>query len=308
MSMFCFLFPTLLPRIAAFTAFTQTRHFGALHETTSKAILAAGKETCFRNWINTPFIFFFSFRFVIMNFLPLAIIFVFYLPQVLPKSKNVQEIHADQETIGKISAADQPAVDILFLLDGSSSVGSSGFNNSKHFAGKLCDALDIDPDRVHVGLIQFTSTPCIEFPLDSYQNKQEVEERIQSTRFRDGEKNIKQALECILCKGFPGGRNSTVPEILFIISNGKSSKSTTTLATQLKKRGITIFTVEIKSRRLKRLRMLASEPTKQHMFSIEDADGAINGLYSALTGSIYNATAPEANSTVSLCKPNPCLN
>eukprot|EP00075_Anas_platyrhynchos_P026647 XP_027315900.1 von Willebrand factor A domain-containing protein 2 isoform X4 [Anas platyrhynchos] len=161
---------------------------------------------------------------------------------------------------------------------------------------------------VHVGLIQFTSTPCIEFPLDSYQNKQEVEERIQSTRFRDGEKNIKQALECILCKGFPGGRNSTVPEILFIISNGKSSKSTTTLATQLKKRGITIFTVEIKSRRLKRLRMLASEPTKQHMFSIEDADGAINGLYSALTGSIYNATAPEANSTVSLCKPNPCLN
>lgn len=81
MSMFCFLFPTLLPRIAAFTAFTQTRHFGALHETTSKAILAAGKETCFRNWINTPFIFFFSFRFVIMNFLPLAIIFVFYLPQ-----------------------------------------------------------------------------------------------------------------------------------------------------------------------------------------------------------------------------------
>eukprot|EP00075_Anas_platyrhynchos_P026645 XP_027315898.1 von Willebrand factor A domain-containing protein 2 isoform X2 [Anas platyrhynchos] len=306
MSMFCFLFPTLLPRIAAFTAFTQTRHFGALHETTSKAILAAGKETCFRNWINTPFIFFFSFRFVIMNFLPLAIIFVFYLPQVLPKSKNVQEIHADQETIGKISAADQ--LDILFLLDGSSSVGSSGFNNSKHFAGKLCDALDIDPDRVHVGLIQFTSTPCIEFPLDSYQNKQEVEERIQSTRFRDGEKNIKQALECILCKGFPGGRNSTVPEILFIISNGKSSKSTTTLATQLKKRGITIFTVEIKSRRLKRLRMLASEPTKQHMFSIEDADGAINGLYSALTGSIYNATAPEANSTVSLCKPNPCLN
>lgn len=28
-------------------------------------------------------------------------------PTVLPKSKNVQEIHADQETIGKISAADQ---------------------------------------------------------------------------------------------------------------------------------------------------------------------------------------------------------
>eukprot|EP00075_Anas_platyrhynchos_P014301 XP_027303554.1 von Willebrand factor A domain-containing protein 2 [Anas platyrhynchos] len=203
----------------------------------------------------------------------------FLSPQVLSKSKNVEEIHADQETIGKISAADQPAVDILFLLDGSSSVGSSGFNNSKHFAGKLCDALDIDPDRVHVGLIQFTSTPCIEFPLDSYQNKQEVEERIQSTRFRGGRKKIKQALKCILHKGFPVGRNSTVPEILFIISNGKSSNSTTTLATQLKER-ITIFTVEIESQGLERLCMLASEPTEQHVFSVEDADGAINSLYS----------------------------
>lgn len=79
--MFCFLFPTLLPRTAAFAACTQTRHFGALHETTSKAILAAGKETCFRNWINIPFIFFFSLRFVAMSLLPLESICVFLLPQ-----------------------------------------------------------------------------------------------------------------------------------------------------------------------------------------------------------------------------------
>ncbi|KAM9188444.1 LOW QUALITY PROTEIN: von Willebrand factor A domain-containing protein 2 [Mergus octosetaceus] len=234
-------------------------------------------------------------RFVITNLLPLAFICVFRLPQVLLESE-VQEIHADQETIGKISAADQPiqcsaAVDILFLLDGSYSIGRNDFNGSKYFAGKLCDALDIDPDRVRVGLIQFSSTPRIEFPLDSYQNKQEVEERIQSTRFRGGSKKIEQALK-ILCKGFPGGRNSTVPEILVIISDGKSNGSTATLAMQLKERGITVFAVGIKSQGLGSLHVLASEPTEQHMFSAEDADGATNGLYSALAGSICTATAP----------------
>lgn len=42
--------------------------------------------------------------------------------------------------------------------------------------------------------------------------------------------------------------------------------------------------------------MLASEPTEQHVFFVGDADDAINGLYSALAGSIYNATAPGSPS------------
>lgn len=43
------------------------------------------------------------------------------------------------------------AVDVLFLLDGSHSVGKAGFERSKHFAITLCDALDISPNRVSRG-------------------------------------------------------------------------------------------------------------------------------------------------------------
>lgn len=42
------------------------------------------------------------------------------------------------------------SLDVLFLLDGSYSIGKGSFEQSKHFAGKLCDALDIHPDRVSV--------------------------------------------------------------------------------------------------------------------------------------------------------------
>lgn len=42
------------------------------------------------------------------------------------------------------------SLDVLFLLDGSYSIGKGSFERSKHFAGKLCDALDIHPDRVSV--------------------------------------------------------------------------------------------------------------------------------------------------------------
>ncbi|XP_040419528.1 von Willebrand factor A domain-containing protein 2 isoform X2 [Cygnus olor] len=241
-----------------------------------------------------------------MSLLPLESICVFLLPQVL-LALGIQEIHADQEMIGKISAAGQlmqcsAAVDILFLLDGSYSVGKGSFERSKHFAGKLCDALDIHPGRVRVGLIQFSSTPHLEFPLDSYGTKQEVKEGIKRTVFRGGSTDTGRALKYILRKGFPGGRNSTVPEILVIISDGKSQGSTSTPAMQVKERGTTVFAVGIKFPRWEELHVLASEPTEQHVLFAGDATDAANGLYSALTGSICRAAAPGCKVESHLCE------
>ncbi|XP_050832265.1 von Willebrand factor A domain-containing protein 2 isoform X6 [Serinus canaria] len=129
-----------------------------------------------------------SCRFVTMKFLAFESICIFLLSQAL-LALGIQQIHVGQEMIGKISAAGQlmqcsASLDVLFLLDGSYSIGKGSFERSKHFASKLCDALDIHPDRVRVGMIQFSSTPHLEFPLDSYLTKQEVKERIKRTVFR----------------------------------------------------------------------------------------------------------------------------
>lgn len=47
------------------------------------------------------------------------------------------------------------AVDVLFLLDGSHSIGKGSFERAKHFAITVCDALDISPDRVSASLAAF---------------------------------------------------------------------------------------------------------------------------------------------------------
>ncbi|NXS11335.1 VWA2 protein, partial [Neodrepanis coruscans] len=210
---------------------------------------------------------------------------------------GIQEIHVDQETISKISAAVQlmqcsASLDVLFLLDGSYSIGKGSFARSKHFAGKLCDALDIHPDRVRVGMIQFSSTPHLEFPLDSYLTKQEVKDRIKRTMFRGGSTDTGRALKYILRKGFPGGRNSSVPEVLIIISDGKSQGSAAVPAMQMKERHITVFAVGVKFPRWEELHVLASEPPERHVLFAGDADDAANGLYSTLTGSVCSTTAP----------------
>ncbi|XP_075791536.1 von Willebrand factor A domain-containing protein 2 isoform X1 [Pelodiscus sinensis] len=237
-------------------------------------------------------------KFVIMSLsLPFDSICIFFCSQVL-LTWGLQELHANQETIVKISAAGQlmqcsAPVDILLLLDGSHSIGKGSFERSKHLAGKLCDALDISPERVRVGVIQFSSTPQLEFPLDLYLNKQEVKEKIKKIVFRGGSTDTGLALKYVLRKGFPGGRNSSVPKILIVLSDGKSQGSVAMPAKQLKDRGTTVFAVGVKFPRWEELHMLASDPAEQHVLFAEHVADAANGLYSTLTSSaICSAVSP----------------
>ncbi|MGH0162643.1 UNVERIFIED_CONTAM: hypothetical protein FKN15_045781 [Acipenser sinensis] len=194
------------------------------------------------------------------------------------------------------------AVDVLFLLDGSYSIGKGSFERSKHFAFKLCDALDINPERVRVGVIQYSSTPRLEFSLNSYPTKDEVKEQIKKLSFKGGSTQTGQALKYILRKGFPGGRNTTVPRILIVLTDGKS-QGTVQPASQLKEEGITIFAVGIKYPRWDELHTLASLPTEQHVLFAEHFNDAVNGLYTTLTSATVCTAVPSDP-----CDSQPCHN
>lgn len=64
-------------------------------------------------------------------------------------------VHAFPWEVMQCSAA----MDVLFLMDGSYSVGKGSFERSKHYAIKLCQALDIGPDKVCI----FFKSPSIHF-------------------------------------------------------------------------------------------------------------------------------------------------
>uniref|UniRef100_H3AXH3 von Willebrand factor A domain containing 2 n=1 Tax=Latimeria chalumnae TaxID=7897 RepID=H3AXH3_LATCH len=220
----------------------------------------------------------------------------------------LQQLHVNQETIVKISAAGQlmqcsAAIDVLFLLDGSYSIGKGSFERSKHFAITLCNALDINPDRVRVGVLQYSSTPRLEFPLDSFLTKEEVKEQIKKTTFKGGSTETGLALKYVLRKGFPGGRNSSIPQILIILSDGKSQGNVFQPAKRLKDSGITVFAVGVKFPRWEELHKLASEPSEQHVLFAEHVDDAVNGLYTTLTNStVCNAVSPGCKIESQTCE------
>uniref|UniRef100_A0A672JGS5 von Willebrand factor A domain containing 2 n=2 Tax=Salarias fasciatus TaxID=181472 RepID=A0A672JGS5_SALFA len=211
----------------------------------------------------------------------------------------VQEIQTSHENIVKINSAGEmmkcsAAMDILFLMDGSYSVGKGSFERSKHYAIKLCQALDIGPGKVRVGMIQFGSSPRLEFSLDSYLTKQELKKHMKKISFRGGSTQTGLALKYVLRKGFPGGRNSSsVARIAVLLSDGRSQGNVVQAAAQLKAAGVVLFAVGLRYPKWEELHALASEPMESHVFFAEHFYDAVNGLYTTLsTFAVCSATPP----------------
>ncbi|XP_042364053.1 von Willebrand factor A domain-containing protein 2 [Plectropomus leopardus] len=226
----------------------------------------------------------------------LSLLLTLLLLQV-QQSASVQEIQTSHENIIKINSAGEmmmcsAAMDILFLMDGSYSVGKGSFERCKHYAIKLCQALDIGPDKVRVGLIQFGSTPRLEFALDSYTTKQELKKHLKKISYRGGSTQTGLALKYVLRKGFPGSRNSSAAvRIVILLSDGKSQGNVVQAAEQLRETGVVVFAVGIRYPKWEELHALASEPMESHVFFAEHFLDAVNGLYTTLTtSSVCNAT------------------
>lgn len=216
----------------------------------------------------------------------------------VPQSHSVQEIQTSHENIAKINAAAEmmqcsAVIDILFLMDGSYSIGKGTFERSKHYAVKLCEALDIATDKVRVGLIQFGSVPRLEFSLDSYSTKQELKKHLKKIPYRGGSTQTGLALKYILRKGFLGGRNSSsVSQVAILLSDGRSQGSVLQAAALLKEKGVVLFAVGLRYPKWEELHALASEPVESHVFFAEHFQDAVNGLYTTLSMFSFCNTTP----------------
>ncbi|KAE8589415.1 hypothetical protein XENTR_v10017555 [Xenopus tropicalis] len=254
-----------------------------------------------------------------MKLLGVNVMLLFLTSQAL-QCLCVQELHINAETANKISAAAKrmqcsSPLDILILLDGSNSIGRGSFERSKHFASKLCDALDIGSDLVRVGAMQYSGTPQVEFHLDSSFSKAAIKEKIKSIVFKGGPTETGLALKYIVWKGFPGARPPPVPKILIIVSDGKSQGNIKLPAAQIKGEDIEVFTVGVKfprycqgapsygiprgPQRWEELHALSSEPMESHVLFAEHVDDAVNGLATSLANSSVCSSTPPGCSVQS---------
>ncbi|MEQ2222730.1 hypothetical protein ILYODFUR_029428 [Ilyodon furcidens] len=173
------------------------------------------------------------------------------------------------------SVCTQEAVaDMVFMVDGSWSIGTENFDQIRQFLYTLVDSFDISPDHVQVGLVQYSSIPHTEFKLNTFQTKKGILEYIKNLHYRGGGTNTGKGLDFMLNNHFvetAGSRaEQNVPQIAVVITDGKSQDEVELHAEKLRNKRIILYAIGIKDADEDELKQIANRPHSQHVHSVSD--------------------------------------
>ncbi|KAG7336265.1 hypothetical protein KOW79_000958 [Hemibagrus wyckioides] len=162
--------------------------------------------------------------------------------------------------------------DIVFLVDSSGSIGDTDFLSVKKFLHTFIMDLDINPDKIRVGLTQFSNEPHKEFLLGEYADKNDLLEKIDKLTYLKGGTETGKALRFILNNYFSKENGSRindhhVPQIAVVITDGDSTDETKNPAMELRRKGVLIYTIGVGEASIQGLQSIANKPYQRFVLS-----------------------------------------
>ncbi len=195
------------------------------------------------------------------------------------------------------------------MVDGSWSIGTENFEQIRQFLKTLVNSFDVGPDHVHIGLVQYSTTPRTEFLLNTYQNKKDILGYISKLPYMGGGTHTGQGLDFMLNEHFVEAAGSRarqkVPQIAVVITDGKSQDNVEQQAQNLKKKGIVLYAIGIKDADEDQLKEIANEPYSQHVYSVSDF-GALQGISQSIAQTLCTTVEEVKRQLLQLSQGNMC--
>ncbi|KAG9332545.1 hypothetical protein JZ751_014643, partial [Albula glossodonta] len=164
------------------------------------------------------------------------------------------------------------AADIVFLVDGSSSIGRANFLQVKGFmAGIVKPFADaVGSSGVRFGAVQYSDTSRVEFTFATYLNGTELVNAIENLNYKGGNTRTGAGLKFVADNFFSASSLRDVPKITILITDGRSQDSVREPAQKLRSLGVKMFAVGIKNADEEELAVVASEPRSDFSFFVGD--------------------------------------
>ncbi|KAJ1077074.1 hypothetical protein K5549_021222 [Capra hircus] len=176
--------------------------------------------------------------------------------------------------------------DMIFLVDGSWSIGHSHFQQVKDFLASVIEPFEIGPGKVQVGLTQYSGAPQTEWDLNAFGTKEEVLNAVHNLRYRGGNTFTGLALTHVLEQNLKprAGLRPEAAKLVILVTDGKSQDDAHAAGHVLKGLGVDIFAVGVKNADETELRLLASQPLDITVHNVQDFPqlGTLSGLLSRL--------------------------
>nr|XP_061799534.1 collagen alpha-3(VI) chain-like [Nerophis lumbriciformis] len=187
--------------------------------------------------------------------------------------------------------------DVVFLLDGSDATRNS-FPAMRDFVQRVVDTLSVDDNKDRVSLVQYSRDAAVQFYLNTYTTKGEILDIVRGLRHRGGRPlNTGAALQYLRDNVFTASAGSRrlegVPQLLILLSGGRSFDSVDAPASALKQLGVLIFPIGSRSSDSGELQKIAHDPRNALIVpEFTDLPGVQQQLQSSVEAVVADVT-PE---------------
>lgn len=130
-------------------------------------------------------------------------------------------------------------MDLVFVIDGSKSLGPANFELVKQFVNSIVDSLNISRTGTHVGLIQFSTRVRTEFTLSRHTTGQDIKRAVNQMQYMGRGSMTGSALRHMFQFSFSekeGGR-SNIPRVCVVFTDGRSQDDVSEWASKAKNSG-----------------------------------------------------------------------
>ncbi|NXP87112.1 MATN2 protein, partial [Passerina amoena] len=178
----------------------------------------------------------------------------------------------DQKTCRRCT---EGPIDLVFVIDGSKSLGEDNFEIVKQFVSGILDTLEISPKAARVGLLQYSTEVRTEFTLRQFSSAKDMKKAVSQMKYMGRGSMTGLALRQMSERSFTeteGARpfSANVPRISIVFTDGRAQDEVSEWATRAKQRGIIIYAIGIGKAIEEELLEIASEPSYKHLFYAED--------------------------------------
>uniref|UniRef100_A0A8D2IL16 Collagen alpha-1(XXI) chain n=2 Tax=Varanus komodoensis TaxID=61221 RepID=A0A8D2IL16_VARKO len=160
--------------------------------------------------------------------------------------------------------------DLVFILDGSYSVGPENFEIVKRWLVNITSNFNIGPKFIQVGVVQYSDYPVLEIPLASYDSNENLVRGMEYIEYLGGNTQTGKAIQFAIDHLFAKSPRF-LTKIAIVLTDGKSQDEVKYIAAEARKNKITLFAIGVGSETEEdELRAIANKPSSRYVFYVED--------------------------------------
>ncbi|KAM6071159.1 collagen alpha-3(VI) chain isoform 2-T2 [Chlamydotis macqueenii] len=168
-------------------------------------------------------------------------------------------VRAQQQAVIEVNKKD-----IVFLIDGSTALGTGPFNSIRDFVAKIVQRLEVGPDLIQVAVAQYADRVKPEFYFNTHQSRKDVMANVKRMKLMGGTAlNTGSALDFVRNNFFTSAAGCRMDEgvlpMLVLITGGKSMDAVDQAAAEMKRNRIVILAIGSRNADLAELQEIAHE-------------------------------------------------